>query len=75
MCGETKQKDTTYPEITDGRMEVKSVVAMPVVAGTVMVEIPISPGERAGVRDTGPIVSSLGIDVSTSPPVIAVVIP
>jgi hypothetical protein len=58
------------PEITDGGMEVKSVVAMAVVAGAVMVEISISPGGRAEVRGTGPIVSPLGIDVSTSPPIV-----
>jgi hypothetical protein len=51
------------------------VVAMAVVAGAVMVEIPTSPGGRAEVRDTGLIVSPLGIDVSASLPIVASVIP
>jgi hypothetical protein len=71
-----KTKGTTYPEITDGGMEVKSVVAvavvaMAVVAEAVMVEIPISPGGRAEVRGTGPVVSPLD-DVST---IVAAVMP
>jgi hypothetical protein len=74
MERQNKRYGTTYPEITDGGMEVKSVVAMVVVAEAVMVEIPISPGGRE-VRDTEPIVSPLEIDVSTSPPIVAAVIP
>jgi len=73
---ERQTKGTTDPEITDGGMEVKSVVAVVAVAGAVIVEIPISPpGGRAEVRGTVPIVSPLGIDGSTSPLVVTAVIP
>ena len=54
-----KKKGTTYPGITDRGMEVKSVVAIAATAEALMVEVPISPGERAEVRDPG---SILGID-------------
>ena len=57
MYGE--KKGTTYPGITDRGMEVKSVVAIAATAEALMVEVPISPGERAEVRDPG---SILGID-------------
>lgn len=51
-------------------MEEKFVVAMAVVAGAVMVGISISPGGRAEVRGTEPMVSPLGIEVSTRPPIV-----
>jgi hypothetical protein len=66
-----KTKGTTYPEITDEGMEVKSVVETAVVVGEAMLEIPISPGGSAEVRGTGP----LGIDILTSPPIVDAVIP
>ncbi len=42
-----------------------------VVAGAVMVTIPISPGEKAKKSGAGSIVSPLGVDVSLSPPIVA----
>jgi hypothetical protein len=67
---EKKRKATTYPEIINVGME-----AMEVVVGAVIMEIPISPGGRAEVRGTGPIVWPLGTDVSTNPPIVGAVIP
>jgi hypothetical protein len=62
-----RKKGTAHPEIIDA--------GMAVVVGAVMVEITISPGGRAEVRGTGPVVSPLGIDVSTGPPIVTAVIP
>ena len=67
-----KKKVTTYPEIIDGGIEAIEVVVGVVI---VLVEIPISPGGRAEVRGTGPIVWPFGTDVSTGPPNFAAVIP
>ncbi len=69
-CMKRQTKATTYPEIIDVGME-----AMEVVVGVVIVGIPISPGGRAEVRGTGPIVWPLGTDVSINPPIVAAVIP
>jgi len=50
---------------------VTPVVAIAAVAGLVMVAIPISPEEKVEVRGAGPIVSPLGIGLSTNPPIVA----